>query len=84
MHLKILSRRVFQGFQRICHDDAKGSVEAEKIVFETLTRLFFHSKQVQITHGQLKFLFRRVCQGFRRTCHDAKESGEAEKTVFGT
>jgi hypothetical protein len=33
-HLKILSRRVFQGFQRTCHD-AKGSGETEKTVFGT-------------------------------------------------
>jgi hypothetical protein len=33
-HLKILSRRVCQGFQRTCHD-VKGSGEAKKTVFGT-------------------------------------------------
>jgi hypothetical protein len=33
-HLKILSRRVFQGFQKAFHD-AKGSGKADKTVFGT-------------------------------------------------
>jgi hypothetical protein len=85
-HLKILSWRVCQRFQRTCHD-AHRSGEAEKIVFKTDASLFlsgFAEKQVngKIILGHLKFLSRRVCQGFQRTCHDTKGSEETEKTVL--
>jgi hypothetical protein len=63
MHLKILSRRVFQGFQRIFHDSNGSGEDKKKNSFSNMTRLGF--KVVSLKNrflGKPFLATRKFCQ----------------------